>query len=172
MAGGSRPAPRTRQPDPKPGTPAPCHSHTPALCTSVTPALCTHRSRCAAAADSGFPRHRQRQTLYVSEFNAGRPAVPDRRPEPGSRTPSPAPRHSRTPALCHCGTRSLRHSALTGPVAPLPPTAGSRDTGNDRLCKSVSSTRNGRPFPTGAPNHAAAQARHPRTPALRHSVTL
>jgi hypothetical protein len=40
-----------------------CHSDTPALCTSVTPALCTHRARCAAAADSGFPRHRQRQTL-------------------------------------------------------------------------------------------------------------
>jgi hypothetical protein len=45
------------------------HSRTPALCHSGTPALCSHQVHCAAAAeichaaDSGLPRHHQRQTL-------------------------------------------------------------------------------------------------------------
>jgi hypothetical protein len=90
------------------------------------------------------------------------PAVPDRHPEPGSRTTSPALPHSVTPAL--------RHSDPTEPIAPLPPgsvtppTAGSRDT--TRLCESVSSAR-----PPAVPDRHPEPGSRTTSPALPHSVT-
>ena len=121
MSGCSRQAPRTRQPDHKPGTPVLCHSGT---LFPPGPSRRCRRQRPHDTTSDGLCES-------VSSTRNRRP-FPTGTPDQAA---GPQARHSRTPALCHSGTlfppnpsrRSRRaHRAGSSGLPRCSPSAPSR----------------------------------------------